>query len=78
MQQGASSIIFQTDKTDPQYTDEEGVDEVGKITIELPGVGIGRRVEYSITFGSTELEVEARDLRPGGARTTCTLDFLSY
>ena len=77
-QQSMETNIFQTDKPDPVYTDEEGVDMVGSIHIDLPGHGLDREVEYLISFGGTELEVEVQDPRPGGERKTCTVDLLSH
>ena len=77
-QKTVSSSIFQTDKRDPIYTDEDGIDKVGSVRIDLPGEGRDRELAYFITFGGTELEVEVRDLRPGGDSKTCTVDFLCY
>lgn len=68
--------VYQTDKTEPEYTDEEGIEKVAEVTIDLPGEGLDREVELSVTFGGTEIQVEAWDPRPGGDRQTCTIDFL--
>ena len=77
-QTNAGSTIYQTDKKEPMYTDEDGVEKCGEVEIQLPGTGSDREIEYQLTFGGTELEVQARDLRQGGDVARTTVDFLTH
>ena len=75
--QATEITIYETDDLDPKYTDDPGVNKVGEMKIALPGYGGDRKIECSMMFGSTEIEVEARDPRPGGDVASVTVDFLS-
>lgn len=64
--------LFVTYAPEPVYTDEEGVDQIGTVTVDVSasqGKVEGRRYyEVTFLFGTTEIEVETRDCNAG---TTC-------
>lgn len=72
-----SFAIYQTDRIDSIYTDEDGMEKVGRFDISIPGKGHSREIKYTVTFGSTEIEVEAWDPQPGGEKKSCKVDFLT-
>ena len=60
------------------YIDDPEVQEVGKIALRSPTGSLGEYLEIRITFGDTELLVEARDLSRGEKyQVSTTLDFHS-
>uniref|UniRef100_A0AAU0MVK8 Heat shock protein family A member 12 variant X7 n=1 Tax=Urechis unicinctus TaxID=6432 RepID=A0AAU0MVK8_UREUN len=69
--------LFCSELNDPRYCSDTGVDQLGNITVQLPGSGLDRRVEVKIMFGGTEITVEGRDCRPGGSSAKTTVNFLS-
>ena len=75
-QKNMSIGVFASDKREPKYTDEAEVDRIGGITVDLPGSGLDRRVQVKLKFGGTEITVEGRDMRPGGAVANSKIDFL--
>jgi hypothetical protein len=56
----------------PRYTDEDGVTEIGKLTIERTDTssGLDWRVEVTMYFGRTEIQVEAKDIESGKVEKT--------
>uniref|UniRef100_A0AAU0MT83 Heat shock protein family A member 12 variant X6 n=1 Tax=Urechis unicinctus TaxID=6432 RepID=A0AAU0MT83_UREUN len=69
--------LYCSDHIDPRYCSDSNVEQLGNITVQLPGSGLDRKVEVKIMFGGTEITVEGRDCRPGGAKTRTTVNFLS-
>ncbi|MFW6693191.1 Hsp70 family protein [Streptomyces sp. MAR4 CNX-425] len=66
--------LLVTYAAEPVYTDEEGVQEIGTVTADLAasqGRVEGRRYfDVTFSFGTTEIEVEARDTHSGATRRT--------
>ncbi|CAM5274823.1 hypothetical protein SABIM44S_04891 [Streptomyces abikoensis] len=64
--------IHATYAHDPDYTDEEGCEAIGKVIPDISGsVGLPtseRSLDVAFSFGTTEIEVEVRDRRSGAAR----------
>ena len=76
-QSGISVGIYATDRMDYKYVDDEGVEHIGGIRVALPGSGLDRKVEVKIKFGGTEIQVEAKDPRPGGEIRETSVNFLT-
>ena len=53
--------IFKTDKEDVLYIDESGVKKVGAAILTSSRGPLGKRVKTRVTFGHTELHIEATD-----------------
>lgn len=73
-------IIFQfyiSDKQHPMYTTDSGCTHIGKMKVLIPDTtgGLDRPVKVSMTFGGTELKVEAVEEKTNKA-TTAKLQFL--
>ena len=47
------------------YTDETGVEQVGNVTLHSTDGPLGNDLEVRVTFGHTEILVEARDKAKG-------------
>ncbi|XP_060571732.1 heat shock 70 kDa protein 12A-like [Ruditapes philippinarum] len=58
--------IYASDMKDPEYTDV-GCKFVGEMQIELQDrkIDVSRKVEVSLTFSGTEIEVKAKDVKTG-------------
>ena len=57
----ASFRLYKADKTKAMYIDEEGVVTLGQVRLESSNGPLGQDLEVRVTFGHTELMVEARD-----------------
>jgi hypothetical protein len=70
--------FYATQKINPRYTDEEGVEKIGMIEINIPDTtgGVTRQVEVTLYFGETEIQVSAKDMRTGNQHEA-TLRFSS-
>ncbi|KAG2464887.1 heat shock 70 kDa protein 12A-like [Polypterus senegalus] len=70
--------FFSTEKENAQYTDDEGVKEVGSIIVPIPGniSGKERRIKLEISFGLTEIKATATDLNTDETQKI-TLDFMT-
>jgi hypothetical protein len=67
--------IYATENLSPEYTDEEGIHTVGMITMDLPGEGMHRDIQCSLTLGSTEMVVET--CHNNGKPVSVSVDFLT-
>lgn len=67
--------FFATKERFPEYTTDPGCREIGKLTVKVPGSGIGRSVQIRMVFSDTELHAEAIDQRTL-VQTRATLNFL--
>lgn len=73
-------IIFQfyiSDTQHPMYITDSGCTHIGQMKVSIPDIsgGLDRPVKVSITFGGTELKVEAVEQKTNKA-TTAKLQFL--
>ena len=75
-QQAADIEIYSSKSPDVMYINDEGVHHHGKIQVKWPGSGLDRKLEICMTFGGTEVEVEATSY-PGGNKEETRLDFLT-
>ena len=57
----ASMNVYKIDKTKVMYIDEEGVKKLGHFELRSSDGPLGQDLEVRVTFGHTELMVEARD-----------------
>ena len=79
-QKTAEYILYCTDKVDPLYVDEDGVEKIGQFEVKMPDTELGRKreLETRVTFGGTELLIEGREITREGSETVkTTVDFLS-
>jgi molecular chaperone DnaK (HSP70) len=53
--------IFATEKSNPQFVDEDEVEYIGPLIVKLPDTSDKIRVEVRMKFGETELMVEAEE-----------------
>lgn len=53
--------IFATEKSNPQFVDEDEVEYIGPLIVKLPDTPDKIRVEVRMKFGETELMVEAEE-----------------
>ena len=75
-QDAADVQIFSSEHPAVKYTTDDDVDFHGKIHVNWPGHGLDREIEVSMTFGGTEIHVEATT-HPGNNRAETNLDFLT-
>ncbi|KAK5608349.1 hypothetical protein CRENBAI_000289 [Crenichthys baileyi] len=70
--------LFRTERKDPGYVDDWGVEEVGSFTVKLcdPKRSRDRKVKVEIKFGSTEMTATGTDLSTG-EKNTIKYDFVS-
>ena len=70
--------IYCTDEDkSPMYVDEPGVRHLGSVTLTNPSGPKGEKSELQLTFGSTEILVEAQDVSRGDiSPVSMTIDFL--
>ena len=68
--------IFSSDDRDSQYISDPGVEQCGEVTVDWRGFGLDRKVEVTMTFGGTEIEVEAVSY-PGKHRAETKISFLA-
>jgi len=59
--------FYAASKARVNYVDEEGVEPIGEMTADMPNTtgGVDRKLEVSMFFGKTEIQVEARDKTSG-------------
>ncbi len=64
--------FYATKKFHPIYIDEQGVTEIGQLTIERADTssGLDWKVEVVMYFGKTEIKVEAKDVETGKMEKT--------
>lgn len=70
--------FYATKKQEVRYTDEDGVEKIGELTVEMPDTtgGLNREVEVTMYFGKTEIKVEAND-KTSGKKYNTSLSFSS-
>ncbi|XP_018545955.1 heat shock 70 kDa protein 12A-like [Lates calcarifer] len=70
--------FYRTERTNPKYVDEWGLDDVGSFTVSMPDTrgGRARRVRLEIMFGSTEIAATATDIVSGG-KESIRIDFMT-
>ena len=68
--------IFSSDDRHSKYTNDPGVEQGGEVTVDWPGFGLDRKIEVTMTFGGTEIEVEAVSY-PGKNRAETRISFLA-
>ncbi|KAM9342363.1 heat shock 70 kDa protein 12A-like [Pholidichthys leucotaenia] len=70
--------FFRTEKTDPEYTNEDGVEKIGSFVVESPRGKPGEYcdIKLEITFGFTEMKATATDIE-SGLKETIKLDFMT-
>lgn len=68
---------FISESTHPQYVDEVGCFHIGQLSIRFdqPDSNVGREVAFSMSFGGTDITIEAEDQKTGD-KTRAVLDFL--
>lgn len=59
--------FYASENCQVRYTDERGVNLLGEMVVEMPETtdGLNRRVDVTMYFGRTEIQVEARDITSG-------------
>ena len=68
--------IFSSDDRNSKYVNDKGVEQSGEVRVDWPGFGLDRRVQVTMTFGGTEIEVEAVSY-PGKNRAETKISFLA-
>ncbi|XP_052068174.1 heat shock 70 kDa protein 12A-like [Mytilus californianus] len=53
--------IYQTEKDNPMYTDEDGCSVLGTITVQLTGTGTADKIKVELIFGETEIRVKIKE-----------------
>ena len=51
--------IYSSEDTTSRYVTDPGVEEIDEVNVKWPGFGQRRKLEVTMTFGGTEIEVEA-------------------
>ncbi|XP_029967741.1 heat shock 70 kDa protein 12A-like [Salarias fasciatus] len=76
-QTAMSFSFFRTERKNPQYVDEWGVEEIGSMKVSMPDTtrGRDRRVKLQIKFGFTEMKATATD-EDSGCTESVELDFM--
>ena len=66
-QSGMSFTFYTAQLKEPRYVDENGVEKIGELMIDLSSTvgSLDRQVEVSMSFGKTEIIVNARDIKTG-------------
>ncbi|GLD68317.1 heat shock 70 kDa protein 12A-like protein [Lates japonicus] len=74
---GVTFKFFQTERKNPPYVDDWGVEEIGSFILDMPETksGMNREVKVEIRFGSTEMTATATDM-DSMAAASITLDFM--
>ncbi|KAK3099628.1 hypothetical protein FSP39_007193 [Pinctada imbricata] len=77
-QKKLSFKVFASSENDPTYTDDYGCRYLGTLTMDISDTtGKDREVEASLSFGGTELHVEAKETKKGKINVkTARFDFL--
>ena len=73
-QDAATIEIYSADRPDITYVTDDGVHHHGNIEVKWPGSGTDRKLKICMTFGGTEIQVEATSY-PGGNKTETRLNF---
>ena len=68
--------VFSSDRDRAQYVTDEGVEHHADITVKWNGTGRDRTIKITMTFGGTEVEVEAVTF-PGENHAETKINFLS-
>lgn len=69
--------LYRTQRRNPLYVDEEGVEEVGSLIVRMPTTrGRKHEVKLNITFGSTEITVTGTGL-VYGSKESAMIDFMT-
>ncbi|XP_071392153.1 heat shock 70 kDa protein 12A-like [Centroberyx affinis] len=70
--------FFRTERKDPKYVDEWGIDPVGSFKVSMPDTtrGLAREIKLEIKFGSTEIQATATDI-DSNSTGSIKIDFLS-
>ena len=68
--------ILSSDDRNPEYVNDPSVEQSGEVIVDWPGFGLDRKVEVTMTFGGTEIKVEAVSY-PGRNRAETKISFLA-
>ncbi|XP_039901254.1 heat shock 70 kDa protein 12A-like [Simochromis diagramma] len=70
--------LYRTERKNPKYVDEEGVEKIGLFEVDMPytSSGISQKVKLQLRFGSTEMTSTAVDL-VSGLKRSVKLDFMT-
>ncbi|XP_044221319.1 heat shock 70 kDa protein 12A-like [Thunnus albacares] len=77
-QTGMSMRFYHTERKNPKYVDEWGIEEVGSFGVSMPDTkgGTKRQVKLEIKFGSTEITATATD-KVSGSTESIKMDFMT-
>uniref|UniRef100_UPI003AB09E7B heat shock 70 kDa protein 12A-like n=1 Tax=Centroberyx gerrardi TaxID=166262 RepID=UPI003AB09E7B len=77
-QTSATFPFYRTERKDPKYVDEWGIDPVGSFDVSMPDTkrGMDRRIKLEIKFGSTEIQAIATDI-DSNSTGSIKIDFMS-
>lgn len=70
--------VYATEKTNPSFVDEDGVEYIGKLVVNLPDSSQKIRVDVRMMFGKTELTVEAVPTIENGSEQSEKQRFRAY
>ncbi|XP_071376346.1 heat shock 70 kDa protein 12A-like [Centroberyx affinis] len=70
--------FYRTERKDPKYVDEWGMDPVGSFEVSMPDTkrGMAREIKLEIKFGSTEIQATATDV-DSNSTGSIKIDFMS-
>lgn len=70
--------VYTSNKSDPRYTTDTGCEKLGRLVVQMSDTtkGLDRRVDVTMTMGSTEIVVQGR-MMPDGTPTNVVFDMLS-
>ncbi|XP_044222581.1 heat shock 70 kDa protein 12A-like [Thunnus albacares] len=73
-----SMSFYRTERKNPKYVDEWGIEEVGSFGVSMPDTkgGTKRQVKLEIKFGSTEITATATD-KVSGSTESIKMDFMT-
>lgn len=76
--QSTTITVYASEKGSVQYVTDPGCEKVGELRLEMPAAADGRckELRMTMTFGDTEISVEAVDATSGQS-TRASLDFLN-
>ncbi|XP_069009711.1 heat shock 70 kDa protein 12A-like [Embiotoca jacksoni] len=77
-QKSMSFTFYRTERKDPLYVDEWGVEKLGSFAVSMPDTtrDLNRNVILKITFGFTEIKATATD-EDSGSTESIELDFMT-
>ncbi|KAM9343885.1 heat shock 70 kDa protein 12A-like [Pholidichthys leucotaenia] len=63
--------FFRTEKENPMYVDEGGIEKIGTIAVDSPEVkaGLNPRIKLGMKFGFTEMKATATDIESGSTQS---------